>query len=166
MLMHSTKYDGSLHYRYEVQLVERSEDQLAVYSGPGTSVISYRGPSTRVRQLLSIFWLGRPFVLHAMWDAAWQPHSLYIDISTDTRWTDDVVRYIDLDLDLVLNHDSTEIILADEDEFAAHRNKFRYPATLVSQCLTAVGEVRQLLELRESPFTSDLFAWRPGAPLP
>ncbi|HEX4124526.1 MAG TPA: DUF402 domain-containing protein [Tepidisphaeraceae bacterium] len=164
--MYSTKYDGSLHYRYPVQLVERSADRLITWAAPGTEIHSYRGSWMRTKHTLSVFLLGRPYVLHAMWDAAWQPHWLYVDIATDTRWTDDIVQYVDMDLDLILNHNSPEIILDDEDEFAAHREKFGYPSSLVSQCHAAVEEVRRLLESRESPFTPALFAWRPGAAAP
>jgi uncharacterized protein len=166
MLMHSTKYDGSLHYQYPVQLVERSADRLVTWCEPGSPIQSYRGSWPSRMQTLSFFLLDRPYVLHAKWDADWQPRSLYVDIATGTRWSDDRVGYVDLDLDVILNHNSPQIILDDEDEFAAHCIKFSYPDDLVKRCHDAVGEVRGFLANRQVPFTPDLFAWRPGATVP
>jgi protein associated with RNAse G/E len=166
MRMHSTKYDGSLHYRYPVEVIDRSPDRLVTWTAPGAAVQSYRGAKTGVRNILSFFWLDRPYVLHALWDSAWQPQSLYVDIATGTHWSEDTVGYVDLDLDVILKHDSPIVLLDDEDEFAEHRVKFDYPAELVAQCHDAVAVVRGFLERRERPFTPDLFAWRPGAAVP
>jgi protein associated with RNAse G/E len=150
MLMHSTKYDGSLHYQYPVEVIDRSADRLVTWTAPGAAVRSYRGAKTGVRNILSFFWLGRPYVLHALWDADWRPQFLYID----------------LDLDVILHHGAPSSVLADEDEFAEHRVKFNYPEELVAQCHRAVAEVRGLLGSGTVPFTTDLFAWRPGTAAP
>jgi len=166
MLMHSTKFDGSLHYRYPVQLVERSTDRLVTWTAPGVAVESYRGPRIGSRNILSFFWRNRPYVFHVLWEGPWQPHMLYTDIATGTHWTDETVGYVDLDLDVFLRHDSLTIKIDDEDEFAAHCAKWNYPAELIAQCHDAVAEVQGLLKARTSPFTTDLFAWRPGAAVP
>jgi hypothetical protein len=67
-----------------VQLVERSADRLVTWCEPGASVQSYRGSRIGTRNILSHFWLGRPYVLYALWNSSWQPQSLYIDIATAT----------------------------------------------------------------------------------
>jgi hypothetical protein len=96
--LHSTKYDGSLHYRYPVRLVQRSDERLITYSEPGDPVESYRGLWTGEKHMLSLFWRERPYVLHVRWDSQWQPEFLYVDIATATSWLDGTIRYIDLDL--------------------------------------------------------------------
>jgi protein associated with RNAse G/E len=165
LLLHSTKYDGSLHYRYAVAQVQRTDDRLIAFSSPGSPVESYRGSWTGTKHLLSTFWKGRAYVLHVRWDVAWTPEFLYVDIATGTKWDDRVVRYVDLDLDLILRHGSTNIYLDDEDEFEANRLRWKYPAELVKNCHGAAGEVRRLLEWGEKPFSTALFAWRPGSPV-
>jgi len=160
--LHSTKYDGSLHYRYGVREVHRRDDRLTTFIAPGTPIESYRGRWTGKKHFLSTFWRDKPYVLHVRWDEVWTPEFLYVDIATRTNWDDRTVRYIDLDLDLILRHDSTAIHLDDEDEFEQHRVRFAYPAALVTQCHEAVEEVRRLLEAGERPFSKALFAWRPG----
>ncbi len=59
-LLHSTKYDGTLHYRYPVQLVQESKERLVTYTGPGIPVQSHRGSWTGTKHILSLFWRERP----------------------------------------------------------------------------------------------------------
>jgi hypothetical protein len=163
--MHSTKYDGSLHYRYPVELVDQSADRLVTYFEPGSPVESYRGSWSGTKHILTIFWHQLPYVLHVRWDDARQPEFLYVDIATDTRWGDGTVRYIDLDLDLIRRAGSSTIELDDEDEFEDHQTKWNYPAELVQDCWSAVKTVRGLLETGKPPFAFSMFDWTRGKPL-
>ena len=165
LLLHSTKFDGSLHYRYPVRTVHRSDDRLITFSSPGSPVESYRGSWTGTKHLLSTFWIGRPYVFHVRWNTGWIPEFLYTDITTGTKWNDRMVEYVDLDLDLILRHESADVHLDDEDEFEEHRVRWSYPPELVAQCREAARVVRGLLESRELPFTKALFDWRPGMPV-
>jgi protein associated with RNAse G/E len=163
--LHSTKYDGSLHYRYPVRLVERSLERLTTYCEPGTTMESYRGSRIAERHILSLFWRDQSCVLHVEWTRQWQPEYLYIDITTGTSWVEGTIRYIDLDLDLILRQGSTAVQLLDVDEFETHRVRWGYPEDLVRSCWSAVEEVRSLLETGKEPFNPSMFAWRPGEPL-
>ena len=162
LTLNSTKYDGSLHYRYSVRAVHRREDRLTTFHAPGSPIESYRGQWTGKKYFLSTFWKDKPYVLHVRWDELWTPEFLYVDIATRTNWDDHTVRYIDLDLDLILRDNETAIHLDDEDEFEHHQVRFSYPPALIAQCRSAVEEVRQLLGSGRPPFTKSLFAWRPG----
>ena len=163
--LHSTKYNGSLHYRYLVQQIDRTDERLVTYFQPGTPVESHRGPMIGTRHVLSFFWPARPYVLHVEWDAHWNPHHLYVDIATATTWLDGTIRYIDLDLDLILRPNAPSIHLDDADEFETHRHQWNYPDALVKNCWSAVTEARTLLESNTPPFSPTLYTWRPGSPL-
>jgi protein associated with RNAse G/E len=165
MLLHSKKYDGSLHYRYGVREVERTSRRLVTYSSPGQPVESHRGSRTGSRNLLSFFELDQPYVAHVGWDAEWQPLYLYVDISTATSWNEDTVGYIDLDLDLIQSHGSSTVLLDDEDEFNERRVRWSYPEPLIRSCWAAVEQVRTHFEQQEKPFSISMFDWRPGAVL-
>jgi len=163
--IHSTKFDGSQHYRYPVQLVERSDDKLITYCAPGAPIESYRGDWTGTKHMLSFFWRDRPYVLHVRWQTDWKPEFLYVDIVTATSWADGTIRYIDLDLDLILRHGTTAVHLDDADEFETHSVRFNYPKPLIKDCWAAVEEVRGLFNSATEPFAPSLFAWRPGTML-
>jgi protein associated with RNAse G/E len=165
LLVHSSKFDGSLHYRYPVFEVQRTKDLLVTFTSPPYPVQSYRGEWMGKKRLLSFFWKDQPFVLHVRWEESWDPEFLYVDIATGTGWDDSVVRYVDLDLDLIRRNESTEIHLDDEDEFEEHRVLWNYPPELVIQCHKAVETVRRLLQAGEPPFSTELFTWRPAPPI-
>jgi uncharacterized protein len=165
LILHSTKYDGSPHYRYPVQLIQRSEDRLITYFQPGNPIESYRGSWTGTKHFLSFFWRNKPYVLHVRWHTDWRPEFLYVDIATATSWADGTVRYVDLDLDLIVRHGTNHVHLDDADEFETHRVKFSYPDDLVKGCWAAVEEVRGLFEAGKEPFAPSMHNWRPGAVL-
>jgi len=161
--LHSTKFNGSLHYRYPVRLIEQTDERLVTYFEAGGPVESYRGKWIGEKHFLSFFWRGRPYVLHVRWENGWEPEFLYVDIATNVRWDEQTVRYVDLDLDLILRADSTNIHLDDEDEFEAHRVKWNYPPSLVTACWAAVEEVKRQLRSGKKPFDLSIFDWRPGS---
>jgi uncharacterized protein len=165
LYVHSTKFDGSLHYRYPVRLIDRSAERLITYCEPGAPIESYRGSWTGQKRFLSFFWLAKPYVLHIRWEDDWQPEFLYIDIASNTSWRDGTARYIDLDLDLILRPESPVPVLADEDEFQTHSQRWNYPQEVIQQCHAAVAEVRRLLESAQKPFSISMFTWRPDGTL-
>jgi protein associated with RNAse G/E len=164
-LLHSTKYDGSLHYRFGVETVLQHDDLLITYSAVGLPMESYRQRATTTMHMLAVFQAAKPYNLHVAWHADWRPKMHYVNIATPATWHDGAVRYVDLDLDVIRLAGSNEVVLDDADEFERHREFWRYPADLCERCLQAVGEVRGLFQRGEWPFTDALYAWRPGQPI-
>jgi uncharacterized protein len=159
--VHSTKYDASLHYRYPMQVVRREPNLIVTYVPPGVAVVSYRGAMTTTRHSLALFWSDRPYNLHINWRADWTPHSHYINVATPATWDDGVLRFIDLDLDVIWQA-SNHVILDDEDEFERHRDLFGYPPDLVAESWRSRDEVLDLITRRVHPFDGSLYAWRPA----
>lgn len=162
--LHSTKYDGSLHYRYLVSVVQDTPDLIMVYCRPGTPILSYRGHLVAGRHTLGLFWPNRPYNLHVNWAADWRPHSYYINIATPATWDADALHFIDLDLDVIWKFDGT-LILDDEDEFLLHKDRFGYPPALVEESWRSRDEVTQAIAQAIYPFDGSLYTWRPyGTP--
>ena len=82
----------------------------------------------------------------------------YIDIATPPAWDGDVLRAIDLDLDVIRAEDGS-VYLDDEDEFEAHTRDFAYPARLVTAAREAADAVRSMIENGEAPFDGSHRAW-------
>ena len=79
------------------------------------------------------------------------PIDLYVDMTTPPRWHDDVLRAVDLDLDVVRGR-SGRVWVDDEDEFADHRVRFGYPEHVVEQALAACRWVEATVRAGEPPF--------------
>lgn len=165
MLVGSTKYDGSLHYRYSAALVQAAPEALMLYLAPGTVLTSYRGELVAKQHTLQIYWPDRWYNLHINWQTDWQARSHYVNIATPASWRDTTLHFIDLDLDVIWRAQTGELILDDEDEFLLHQARFGYPADLIERCWQSCAEVQDLITRRVRPFDGSLYAWRPhGAP--
>lgn len=161
ILVGSTKYDGSLHYRYATTLVSEQPSLLTVYMAPGTHVQSYRGTMLASHHNLQLYWSDRRYNLHVSWYADWQPRLHYINIATPATWQAGQLHFVDMDLDVIWRTASGEVILDDEDEFELHQQRFAYPAELIEQCRRSSDDVRDMIARRTYPFDGSLYAWRP-----
>ena len=79
------------------------------------------------------------------------PIDLYVDMTTPAAWQGDVVRAVDLDLDVVRGR-SGRVWVDDEDEFAAHRTAYAYPPDLVDHALAACAAVSAAVRDGAPPF--------------
>jgi len=162
---HSTKYDGSLHYRNPMTVVQECPELFMLYGLPGRVCDSYRGQMTAHYHSLELYWPDRFYNLTVMWHPDWRPRMHYVNIATPATWHDGTLRFIDLDLDVIWYPDSGKAILDDEDEFALHQVRFGYPDELITQVQRTAQEVLQLIAQSTYPFDGSLFAWRPdGSP--
>lgn len=162
MLVHSTKYDGSLHYQYPTQIVRSEPGLIVLYGPPGTPIHGYRGDYLATHHALEFYWADRDYNLHVLWHADWRPRMHYVNIATPASWEDDTLRFVDLDLDIIWRAASGEIVLDDEDEFAEHQARFGYPTDLIERCWRSCADVRNQIERRVAPFDGSLLAWRPN----
>ncbi len=159
--VHSTKYDGSLHYHYQTRVVREEPNLLVLYGAPGTPLDSYRGQFPAQNHTLEFYWSDRFYNLSVNWYADWRPRTHYVNIATPASWPNGTLHFIDLDLDVIWRAASGEVILDDEDEFAIHQVRFGYPPDLIAQAWRTREEVCAMIAERAYPFDGSLHAWRP-----
>ena len=157
----STKFDGSLHYRYEMIVVADEGERLMAWGPVGTRFQSYRGSYDATRHFLMLHSRDRYWNLEVMWDEDWTPNKHYVNIALPSTWDDGTLRFVDLDLDISWWPDGS-VGLLDEDEFAEHHERFGYPQWLVDRAWAAVDEVRAMISSRLPPFDGSLYRWRPA----
>jgi len=158
--VHSTKHGGGAHYRYDLTVVRDDGIRLVAWGPVGTRMDSYRGVYTARHHMLHVHWDDRDWNLEVMWYEDWRPRSHYVNIATPSTWADGVLRFVDLDLDVIQRADGT-VILDDEDEFEDHRVTLAYPPELVARARAAATQVQALAAARAWPFDGSLYAWRP-----
>ena len=82
----------------------------------------------------------------------------YVDITTVPAWDGNVVRAVDLDLDVVERIDGS-VHVDDEDEFADHRVRFGYPQRVVELATANRDLVVDALTSRAAPFDGTCERW-------
>jgi protein associated with RNAse G/E len=161
----STKFDGSLHQDLEARLLDGSGagGVLRLYVPGGTAVRSYRGEFVVRHAYTHLFWPG----LAHWWNVehfhqpvpfANRPSMLtYANIASPAQFDGETVRWVDLDLDVVVNEAGVRLI--DEDEFEEHRERYGYPEELVRQAREAADTLITLARREEHPFDRASYIW-------
>lgn len=166
MLLNTTKYDGSLHYRFMTRPVYEDDETLVVYRGTDEEIRSYRGTFTADNHIINIFFASRYHNIVIMWNRDWTPHMHYVNIATPATWDDRRVTAVDMDLDIIRRAGEERVILDDEDEFAHHTGVMEYPEKLVDRCRREVDVIHSRVTAREGIFDNRIFEWRPDRELP
>jgi hypothetical protein len=100
---------------------------------------------------------------------------LYVDIATPGEWDGEVLRAVDLDLDVIrmssqpptstraapqnLSAGPGEVFVDDEDEFAEHQVAYGYPAAVVEQAQASCEEVLAAVRAGRAPYDGTLRRW-------
>lgn len=86
------------------------------------------------------------------------PVQVYVDVTTPPRWDGDVVRAVDLDLDVVRGT-AGRVWVEDEDEFARHRVALGYPDDLVAAALRSCAGLEAAVRAAAPPYDGSHRAW-------
>jgi predicted RNA-binding protein associated with RNAse of E/G family len=99
---------------------------------------------------------------------------LYVDVATPARWDGDVLRSVDLDLDVIRMVDSAptasrwalppkapwgEVFIDDEDEFAEHQGAYGYPDDVVAAARASADAVLDAVRAGRAPFDGSHQQW-------
>jgi hypothetical protein len=94
---------------------------------------------------------------------------LYIDVCTPAAWDGDVLRMIDLDLDVIRMSATTpdasrppglvagpgEVFIDDEDEFLEHQATFGYPPDVIAVARASADELEVAVRTGAAPYDGD-----------
>jgi protein associated with RNAse G/E len=83
-----------------------------------------------------------------------QTRLYYCNINTPPALDGSVLTYVDLDIDILVQPDSSYQVL-DLDEFESHAQRFDYSDETKQQARAAVDELILMIEKREFPFTEE-----------
>ncbi len=86
------------------------------------------------------------------------PTEVYVDIATPSAWDGTTVTCVDLDLDVARQVDG-QVLVADEDEFAEHRESLGYPDDVVRRATDALRWAREALASAAPPFDGSHRRW-------
>lgn len=155
----SRKWDGSLHR--DSAALELGTDQHGSWLWmPEGSLVRAATSTFRAVSGLRLIpvdrWWSAYFVPRHVNPA--RPKQLYVDIATPATRSEDLIEFIDLDLDVEQLEDGPARIL-DQDEFAAHQADYGYPPELVERAQATCAEIVAAVNARAEPFGTAHLAW-------
>jgi uncharacterized protein len=153
-----TKWGGRRHWRFSVEPL--GTDQYGRWFGARAGILLQRGFEDPIVQPHDFIVL---VPAKGCWIATWNDPgqtdiSIYVDVTTEPSIHADVVSAVDLDLDVVRLRDGTVRVL-DEDEFADHQTRYKYPADVVEQARATSDDLVARLTAGTEPFAAVGAAW-------
>ena len=148
----STKYDGSPHWEFDSRLVLVRDTLVVTQDFAGQVYHSWKGPHTEPFDVRNHFWSDRWYnVMRCDRPKGGGLEYWYCNATTPAQYDGETVRYIDLDLDVLVFPDGKTKVV-DEDEFLEHSVRMGYPRDVIDQAHRAVDELVALASSGRFPF--------------
>jgi protein associated with RNAse G/E len=153
------KYDGSLHWNLEMRRL--GADEHGVWLGLPADSVMYKGDGPPVPLAEAHVLLVPEGAWHtAVFNDEPRRTAIYCDITTPPSWPHPgEVTMVDLDLDVLLRRGETAPFLVDEDEFAEHQVRYRYPADVIRSAEASAEALLRAVADRTGPFDGAHTAW-------
>jgi protein associated with RNAse G/E len=150
------KFDGQLYRTWRAELV-RHEGSLLVLDGKFDSEIDHNllGTIARGTHSLEYYWLDRWYNVFRFSQTSGKLRNYYCNINMPPQFTNGILSYVDLDLDILVQPDFSYQIL-DAEDFERNAKVYGYDDELRSNAKRALNELAVLIERRSFPFDNAL----------
>ena len=152
ILVRACKYDGSEHRRWPAQLL-RQDDSLLVLDAkfPEEVVHDLLGTIARGTHSLEYYWLNRWYNVFRFAQPNGELRNYYCNVNVPPTFDNDVLSYVDLDLDILVEPDFSYQIL-DIEDFKGNAELYNYSADVQENARRAIDELVGMIQAREFPF--------------
>ena len=146
------KYDGLEHRRWRARIA-RIDGPLLVLDAVFEDVVKHDLLGTIAPGTISTeyYWLDRWYNVFRFSDPDGQLQNYYCNVNQPPTFHEHVLRYIDLDIDVLVAPDLTYKIL-DVEDFEENARRYAYPDEVQANAHRALAELTGLIEARAFPF--------------
>lgn len=137
---------------WECEFVEQDED-LLTFVGEFAEEVKHEQLGLIKRGTISYeyYWADRWYNIFRFHEPGGELRNFYCNVSMPPRFENNVLDYVDLDIDiLVWKNLSFEVL--DIDDFQHNTVRYRYPEDVIKKAYQSVDALKQLIERREFPF--------------
>jgi uncharacterized protein len=147
------KYDGAEHRKWSARLI-KEVNSLLVLDAEFDEHIDHELVGTIPIGTVSTeyYWLDRWYNVFRFAEPDGRLKRFYCNINMPPQFDGEVLSYIDLDIDVLVEPDWSFKIL-DVDDFEGNAKLYNYPAEIQNQVRDALAELVRLIETRTFPFT-------------
>lgn len=150
--INSRKFDGTISRSWNCTLLNQTEDYW-LFFGEFENEVSHPklGVIRRKTKSFEYYFKEKLFNVFRFHEPEGQLKYFYCNINLPPVFNNEVLDYIDLDIDVLVNKDLTFEIL-DEDEFEMNSVKFQYQSELINKVNENLHSLLSLIENRSFPF--------------
>lgn len=152
VVINSRKYDKIIHRMWYATLIDHNDSQLTLM-GEFQKEINHPQLGVIRRGTISyeFYWLDRWYNVFRFHEPDGNLRNFYCNINLPPIFQDNILDYVDLDIDLLVFADFSYQIL-DREEFEENSRKYAYPKQLCDKVEKSVNELISLIEAKSFPF--------------
>ncbi len=153
MEVRAYKYDGVLHRTWHAELV-RQEGPLVVLDArfPDEIVHDLLGTIASGTQSLEYYWLDRWYNVFRFAQPDGTLRNYYCNVNVPASFDVEILSYVDLDLDILVDPDFSYTVL-DVEDFESNARRYGYTEEVQANARQALEELVKMIESRAFPFT-------------
>jgi protein associated with RNAse G/E len=151
--VNSRKFDGRIHRTWKAELKMRS-DSLLLLSGKFEEQIDHPHLGIIRRGTFSeeFYWLDRWYSIFRFHEPDGAFRNFYCNLNMPPKFENNVLDYIDLDIDILVCKDLSCTIL-DVDEFEQNSKIYNYSEEVKQKTRQTLDELQQMVRLKTFPFS-------------
>jgi len=149
------KFDGSVHRSWKAELIERN-GPLLVFLGEFEMEVNHPQVGVIRRGTLSYeyYWLDRWYSVFRFHEPGGVFRNYYCNINMPPKFENEVLDYVDLDLDVLADNKGTIEIL-DRTEYESNLKRYGYSDKIQKNVSDSLDELLQTIKNRDFPFDLD-----------
>jgi protein associated with RNAse G/E len=147
------KHDGSPHRSWPARVL-RQDGSLLVLDAEFAEEVQHELLGTIASGTLSVeyYWLDRWYNIFRFSHPTGELRNFYCNVNVPPSFDGQVLSYVDLDIDIVVNTDFSYQLL-DLEEFDQNADRYEYSPETRAAVARAVQELIKLIETRSFPFS-------------
>ena len=150
--INSRKYDGKIHRSWKATLIGQT-NSLLKFVGEFDQEIKHPHLGVIKPGTVSYeyYWLDRWYNVFRFHEPEGDLRNFYCNVNLPPKFENDVLNYVDLDIDVLVWKDFSYSIL-DLEEFEENALIFNYPAELITETKANLDKLLYQIENRKFPF--------------
>jgi protein associated with RNAse G/E len=147
------KYDGSEHRRWNAKVLRR-EGSLLVLDATFDEEIKHDllGTIASGTKSIEYYWLDRWYNIFRFAEPTGELRSYYCNVNVPPSFDGQVLSYVDLDIDILVEPDLSYRVV-DLEDFEQNAERFGYSADVQTNARQGLERLIELIEARAFPFS-------------
>ncbi|HVE59564.1 MAG TPA: DUF402 domain-containing protein [Pyrinomonadaceae bacterium] len=152
-IINSRKFNGVIHRSWKVNFIEKC-DSLLIFVGEFENEIRHPKLGVIRRGTISYeyYWLNRWYNIFKFHEPEGELRNFYCNVNMPPRFENNVLDYVDLEIDVLVSKDFTIEIL-DREEFEDNSKLFGYSESMISKTFQTLDELLKMIDARAFPFS-------------
>lgn len=148
--IHSYKHDGTLHRQWLKNIILYETEHMIIGTNNETNVIEADKKEWTTEER-ALFYFPKHYWFNVVYIFREETPYFYCNISSPFTYRNNILTYVDYDLDVIVNNDFSYKLL-DEDEYALNKRLMNYNDEIDREIRKNVVILKKWIEERKDPF--------------